>query len=94
MEAVKNPLGVDHINLDDPAERKTFYDALIAHGAPLVREQRMKAFQAGLIDEQGYVIDRTRLTAVDAELTVEARGGSLHALSLRINDTLRLFRAA
>lgn len=71
MSPVKNPLNVDHINLDDPAERKAFYDALIAYGAPLVREQRMKAFEAGLIDEHGYVIDRARLTAVDAELTVE-----------------------
>ena len=71
MAALKNPLDVDRINIDDPAERQAFYDALIARGAPLVREERMQAFRAGLIDEQGHVIDRSRLTDVDAKLTVE-----------------------
>ena len=68
---MKNPLDIDRINIDDPVERKAFYEALIAHSAPLVREERMKAFRAGLIDEQGHVIDRSRLTKVDAKLSVE-----------------------
>ena len=71
MAALKNPLDVDRINIDDPAERQAFYEALIAHGAPLVREERMLAFRAGLIDEQGRVVDRSRLTDVDAKLSVE-----------------------
>jgi hypothetical protein len=71
MAAVKNPLDIDRINIDDPAERKAFYEALIAHSAPLVCEERMKAFRAGLIDDQGHVIDRSRLTDVDAKLSVE-----------------------
>ena len=71
MAALKNPLDIDRINLDDPAKRLAFYRALIAHGAPLVREQRMKAFRASLIDEEGHVIDRSTLADVDARLTVE-----------------------
>lgn len=71
MAALKNPLDVDRINIDDPAERQAFYEALIAHGAPLVREERMLAFRAGLIDEQGRVVDRSRVTDVDAKLSVE-----------------------
>ena len=71
MAAQKNPLDVDRINIDDPAERQAFYEALITHGAPLVREERMQAFRAGLIDEKGRVIDRSRLTDVDAKLSVE-----------------------
>ena len=71
MGALKNPLDVDRINIDDPAERQAFYEALIAHGAPLVREERMQAFRAGLIDEQGRVVDRSRVTDVDAKLCVE-----------------------
>ena len=67
----KNPLDVNAVNLDDTAERNAFYDALIADGAPLVREERMKAFQAGLIDERGYVIDRKRIESVSVELGVE-----------------------
>jgi hypothetical protein len=31
----------------------------------------MQAFRAGLIDEQGRVIDRSRVTDVDAKLSVE-----------------------
>ena len=30
MAALKNPLDVDRINIDDPAERQAFYEALIA----------------------------------------------------------------
>lgn len=71
MAALKNPLDVDRINIDDPAERQAFYEALIHHGAPLVREERMQAFGGGLIDEQGHVIDRSRLADVDAKLSVE-----------------------
>lgn len=71
MAALKNPLDADGINIDDPAERQAFYEALIAHGAPLVREERMLAFRAGFIDEQGRVLDRSRLTDVDAKLSVE-----------------------
>jgi hypothetical protein len=71
MAALKNPLDVDRINIDDPSERQAFYEALIAHGAPLVREERMQAFRAGLIDEQGRVVDRSRVTDVDAKLSVE-----------------------
>jgi hypothetical protein len=67
----KNPLDVNTVNLDDTADRKAFYDALIADGAPIVREERMQAFQAGLIDERGYVIDRKRIESVSAELSVE-----------------------
>jgi hypothetical protein len=71
MPALQNPLDADQVNLDDPAERLAFYEALVAHGAPLVREQRVAAFRAGLIDEQGYVIDRSRLTDVDEALSVD-----------------------
>jgi hypothetical protein len=71
MAVLKNPLDVERIDIDDSAERQAFYEALIAHGAPLVREERMKAFCAKLIDEQGHVIDRSRLGDVDAKLSVE-----------------------
>lgn len=71
MATLKNPLNADQVNIEDLAEREAFYEALIAHGAPLVREERMKAFRDGLIDEQGYVIDRERLSDVDAKLSVE-----------------------
>ena len=67
----KNPLNVDTVKLDDTAARKAFYDTLIADGAPFVREERMKAFQAGLIDARGHVIDRKRIESVPAELSVE-----------------------
>jgi len=67
----KNPLDVNTVNLDDLADRNAFYDALIADGAPLVREERTQAFQAGLIDARGYVIDRKRIESVSAELSVE-----------------------
>ena len=67
----KIPLDVNTVNLDNTADRNAFYDALIADGAPLVREERMQAFQAGLIDERGYVIDRKRIESVSAELSVE-----------------------
>jgi len=67
----KNPLDVNTVNLDDIAARNAFYDALVADGAPLVREKRMQAFQAGLIDARGYVIDRKRIERVSAELSVE-----------------------
>jgi hypothetical protein len=67
----KNPLDVNTVDLDDLADRNAFYGALIADGAPLVREERMQAFQAGLIDEQGYVIDRKQIESVSAELSVE-----------------------
>ena len=49
----KNPLDVNTVNLDDLADRNAFYGALIADGAPLVREERMQAFEAGLIDARG-----------------------------------------
>jgi len=67
----KNPLDINTVNLDDTADRNAFYDALIADGAPLVREERMQAFQADLIDARGYVIDRKRMENVSAELSVE-----------------------
>ena len=67
----KNPLDINTVNLDDRAGRNALYEALIADGAPLVREERMQAFQAGLIDERGYVIDRKRIEGVSAELSVE-----------------------
>ena len=67
----KNPLDLNTVNLDDTADRHAFYEALIAIGAPRVREERMQAFQAGLIDEQGYVIDRKRIESVAAELSTE-----------------------
>jgi len=49
----KNPLDINTVNLDDLADRNAFYCALIADGAPLVREERIQAFQAGLIDARG-----------------------------------------
>jgi hypothetical protein len=67
----KNPLDLNSANLDDLTDRNAFYDALIADGAPLVREERMQAFQAGLIDAGGYVKDRKRIESVSAELSVE-----------------------
>jgi hypothetical protein len=67
----KNPLDFNTVNLDDTAVRNAFYDALIADGAPIVREERIKAFQAGLIDAGGYVKDRKRIESVSAELSVE-----------------------
>jgi len=67
----KNPLDLNSADLDDLTDRNAFYDALIADSAPLVREERMQAFQAGLIDERGYVIDRKRIESVSAELSVE-----------------------
>ena len=57
----KNPLDVNTVNLGDKADRNAFYDALISDGAPLVRKDRMQAFQAGLIDALGYVMDLTIL---------------------------------
>jgi hypothetical protein len=68
---VKNPLDANTVNLDDTADRNAFYEALIADSAPLVREERMRAFQAGLIDSRGYIIDRKRIESVAAELSVE-----------------------
>jgi hypothetical protein len=53
----KNPLDVNTVNLDD--------------GAPHVREERVQAFQAGLIDEREYVVDRKRIESVSADLSVE-----------------------
>ena len=67
----KNPLNINTVDVDDRAGRNALYEALIADGAPLVREERMQAFQAGLIDELGYVIDRKRIEGVSAELSVE-----------------------
>jgi len=67
----KNPLDINTVNLDDLADRNAFYCALIADGAPLVREERIQAFQAGLIDARGHVIDRKRIESVSAELSVE-----------------------
>jgi hypothetical protein len=69
--ACKNPLDVNTVNLDDTADRNAFYGALIADGAPLVREERMRAFRVGLIDDRGFVIDRKRIESVAAELSVE-----------------------
>ena len=40
----KNPLDVNTVNLDDTADRNTFYDALIADADPLVHEEPCKPF--------------------------------------------------
>ena len=69
--ARRNPLDVNTVNLDDTADRNAFYDALIADGDRLVREECMQAFRAGLIGDLGYVIDRKRVESVAAELSVE-----------------------
>jgi hypothetical protein len=71
MAAPKNPFDVGRINIDDPAESQAFYEALIAHGARLDGEERMQAFRAGLIDEQGRVVDHSRVTDVDTKLSLE-----------------------
>jgi hypothetical protein len=72
MEVLENPVpDSEQTNFDDAAERRDFFDALIARSAEKVRAQRMKAFEDGLIDEEGYVIDRSLITSVDPRLDVE-----------------------
>lgn len=71
MPALKSPIDAERMDMDDPVERLAFYEALIAHGATLVREERMKARQAGLLDDEGRVKDRSLLSEVNPTLSVE-----------------------
>ena len=71
MATLTNPLDPCRIDIEDSAKRQAFYEALIGHGAPLARQERMQAFRARLIDEEGHVVDRSRLTDVGAKLSVE-----------------------
>ena len=68
MVEPKNPLEAERMDIDDPAERQAFYDALIAQGALLVREERMRAVREGLIDEQGRAV-RSLANAPDEGLS-------------------------
>lgn len=56
MVTLKNAPDIDRITTDNPAGRQAFYEELTAHGAPLVREERMLAFPAGLIGERGKAV--------------------------------------